>query len=122
MGKGFFIHSTEVFSITAGGSSTQSVNILKDADFEIEELAFKDVSSNLDELTIRITEGESGKNWFNTPVCGAIFSGGTANRNYKLREPIRVLAGSTITVEITNNAGSTLSNQLSFIGRKVDKQ
>lgn len=126
--RDFFIYTTGRFAIAPAANSLQTINIQKDADFEINKLTFSAdiagaaITGNtfpIPNVTVLITDSGSGRNLMNQAVpLEALF--GIGKDVFILQLPRVLMASSQITLSVTSfEAANTMNISLNMIGYKL---
>lgn len=124
----FSVYTHDRFALAALGQSTQSIQIDKDADFEVQALGyFADVAAGAQTdstrvvplVLVNITDGQSQRTLFRKPVALPAIAG-KEGLPFILPQRFIFVANSVVELAYTSFAAATAYNlQLALIGRKL---
>lgn len=125
----FSVYTHDRFVLNAGLSSVQSIQIDKDADFEVQALgyfadvaaaAMQDSTRVLPLVSLNITDGQSQRTLFRKPVALPAIAG-YQGLPFILPQRFLYVANSVIELTYTSfvAAGTNYGLQLALIGRKL---
>jgi hypothetical protein len=124
--RDFFVYSVDFANIATTSTSTGTFTVQNDSDFLVvaingEEVdpANESTAITTSPLLITVTDGGSGRNWFNRAQAYANIVG-TGQLPAFLPYPKFVDRSSDVSVTITNNAAAQAARiRLSFVGFKI---
>lgn len=113
--KKFFIYNVLFSSVADGSSTTTTLTLGSDADFQLAEIR----TTGTSKVRVQIKE-TSGNQFSNQPFDAAVVSSG--NNGFKVVEEVILPKQTQLDVTITNNSGGTVAAsafEVDLIGYKL---
>lgn len=110
-----FIYNVVFASLIDGSSTTTTITLGSDADFELHEIR----TTGTNNVRVQIKE-TSGNQWSNSPFNANVI--GTGINGFRLAVPFVISKATQLDVTITNNSGSTIGAnnfEVDLIGYKI---